>query len=271
VIPTRAHAPLAAAAACALSAVLVWLTAYHLTPFEAIDQRTFDGFLGLSRPATTQWAAHLSHLADPGPFALFAAALVLGALARRAPRIAIAVVVILLGSNLTTQLLKPALALPQPFLGADTATWPSGHATAAMALVLCLQLVVPARLRPAAAAAGGLLAVGIVYSVLILGHHEPSDILGGFLVAGTWTGLVVAALRTSAPTGTPAPRASRTLIPVARAAAAAAAVVGLYALIHWDGALGYAAAHTTFVAGAAVIAFGAMGMATVTALALSRP
>ena len=48
-------------------------------------------------------------------------------------------------------------------------------------------------------------------------------------------------------------------------------MVGLYALTHWDGALGYAAAHTTFVAGAAFIAFGAMGMATVTALALSRP
>ena len=115
-----------------------------------------------------------------------------GALARRAPRIAIAVAVILLGSNLTTQLLKPALALPQPFPGIDTATWPSGHATAAMALALCLQLVVPARRRPLTAALGGLFVVGVAYSVLILGHHEPSDILGGFLVAGTWTGLVVA-------------------------------------------------------------------------------
>jgi len=271
VLPTRAYAPLAAAAACALSAVVVWLTAYHLTLFEAIDQRTFNGFLGLSRPATTQWATHLSHLADPGPFALFAAALVIGALARRAPRIAIAVAVILLGSNLTTQLLKPALALPPPLPGVDTASWPSGHATAAMALVLCVLLVVPARLRPAAAAGGGLLAVGIVYSVLILGHHEPSDILGGFLVAGTWTGLAVAALRTAAPVGSPAPRAAATLIPVALAAAAAVAAVGLYAIGHWDGALGYAAAHTTFMAGAAFIALGAMGMATVTALALSRP
>ena len=48
-------------------------------------------------------------------------------------------------------------------------------------------------------------------------------------------------------------------------------MVSLYALIHWDGALGYAAAHTTFMVGAAFIALGAMGMATVTALALSRP
>ena len=269
-LPARAHAPLAAAAACALSAVLVWLTAYHLAPFEAIDQRTFDGFLGLSRPATAQWAEHLSRLADPGPFALFAAALVTGALARRAPRIAIAVAVILLGSNLTTQLLKPALALPQPFPGIDTATWPSGHATAAMALVLCLQLVVPARLRPLTAALGGLLVVGVAYSVLILGHHEPSDILGGFLVAGTWTGLVAAVLRTAAPERDPPPRTTATLAPVALATAAAAAVACVVALAHRDGALDYAAAHTTFMAGAAVIAVGAMGMSAVTALVLSR-
>ena len=159
-LPTRAYAPLARGRR--LCAVRRPRLAHGVPPgpFEAIDQRTFDGFLGLSRPATTQWASHLSHLADPGPFALFAAALVLAALARRAPRRAIAVVVILLGSNLTTQVLKPALALPQPFPGVDTATWPSGHATAAMALVLCLQLVVPARLRPAAAAVGGLLASG---------------------------------------------------------------------------------------------------------------
>ena len=265
-----ARAPLAAAAACAVSAVLVWLTAYHLAPFEAIDQRTFDGFLGLSRPATTVWAEHLSHLADPGPFALFAASLVLGALARRAPRIAIAVAVILVGSNLTTQLLKPALALPQPVPGIDTATWPSGHATAAMALALCLQLVVPARRRPLTAAFGGLFVVGVAYSVLILGHHEPSDILGGFLVAGAWTGLVVAALRTVESERDPPPRTTATLIPVAVATAAVTGMVGVFALIHRNGALDYAAAHTTFVAGAVVIAVGALGMSAVTALVLSR-
>ena len=267
-LPTRAHAPLVAAAACAVSAILVWLTAYHLTPFATIDQRTFDGFLGLSRPATTQWATQLSHLADPGPFALFGAALVIGALARRAPRIAIAVPVILVGSSVTTQLLKPALGVPPPFLGIDEATWPSGHATAAMSLVLCLQLVVPGRYRPAAAAFGGLFAVGVVYSILILGHHEPSDILGGFLVAGAWTGLVVAALRT-APDRTPSPRTAATLIPVALAAAALAVVVSAYAIAHGDGALDYAAAHTTFLAGAAFIALGALGMSAVTALVLS--
>jgi membrane-associated phospholipid phosphatase len=269
--PRRALPPLLAAAGCALAAVLVWLTAYHLSPFEAIDQRTFDGFLGLSRPATAGWAAQFSHLADPGPFALFAAALVLVALLRRRIRTAVVVAVILAGSNVSTQLLKPALAKPEVFPGVETATWPSGHATAAMALVLCLVLVAPVRLRPAAAALGGLFALAVVYSILILGHHEPSDILGGFLMAGAWTGLGVAALRIAAAEHDPALPPAATLLPAGLTAAALAIAAGALALSHWQGTLDYAAAHTTFLAGAAVITLGAMGMATAAAVALTRP
>jgi membrane-associated phospholipid phosphatase len=269
--PRRALPPLLAAAGCALAAVLVWLTAYHLSPFEAIDQRTFDGFLGLSRPATAGRAAQFSHLADPGPFALFAAALVLVALLRRRVRTAVVVAVILAGSNVSTQLLKPALAKPEVFPGVETATWPSGHATAAMALVLCLVLVAPVRLRPAAAALGGLFALAVVYSILILGHHEPSDILGGFLMAGAWTGLGVAALRIAAAEHDPALPPAATLLPAGLTAAALAIAAGALALSHWQATLDYAAAHTTFLAGAAVITLGAMGMATAAAVALTRP
>jgi membrane-associated phospholipid phosphatase len=271
VLRNRALPPLVAATACALAAVVVWLTAYHLSPFEAIDQRTFDGFLGLFRPATAGWAEQFSHLADPGPFALFAATLVAVALLRRRPRTAIAVTVILAGSNLTTQLLKPALAKPELVPGIDTATWPSGHATAAMALVLCLQLVVPLRLRPAAAAFGGLFALAVVYSILILGHHEPSDVLGGFLMAGAWTALGVAALRTLEPEHDPALRTAATLFPAGLAAAALAVAAAALALSHWQETLDYAAAHTTFIAGAAVITLGAMGMSAAAAVALTRP
>jgi membrane-associated phospholipid phosphatase len=271
VLSRRALPPLVVAAACALAAVVVWLTAYHLSSFEAIDKRTFLGFLGLSRPATSGWAEQFSHLADPGPFALFASALVVIALLRRRLRTALVVAVILAGSNLSTQLLKPALAKPELFPGVDTATWPSGHATAAMALVLCLQLVVPLRFRPAAAAFGGLFVLAVVYSVLILGHHEPSDLLGGFLMAGAWTSLGVAALRTLAPEHDPALRPAATLLPAALAAAALAVAAVAVALSHWQGTLDYASAHTTFIAGAAVITLGAMGMSTAAALALTRP
>jgi membrane-associated phospholipid phosphatase len=270
VLSPRAIPPLLTAAACALAAVVVWLTAYHLSPFEAIDQRTVDGFLGLARPAVAERAAQLSHLGDPGPFAFFAAALVLTALVRRRVRTALVVAIILAGSNVSTQLLKPALAKPDVVPGVGTASWPSGHATAAMALVLCLQLVVPLRLRPAAAAFGGLFTLAVVYSILILGAHEPSDVLGGFLMAGAWTALGVAALRSAAPEPDPALRPAATLLPVALTAAALAIVAGALALSHWQGTLDYATAHTTFLAGAAVITLGAIGMSAAAAVALTR-
>ena len=63
---------------------------------------------------------------------------------------------------------------------------PSGHTTAVMSLALALVIVSPPRLRPLAAAAGGLLTVATVFSLLVLGSHYPSDIVGGLLVATAW-------------------------------------------------------------------------------------
>ena len=69
-----------------------------------------------------------------------------------------------------------------------------------MTLALCAVLVAPPALRTAAAVLGGALAVGVGYALLVLGWHYPSDVLGGFLVAGLWTSLAVAALhRVEAP------------------------------------------------------------------------
>ena len=69
-----------------------------------------------------------------------------------------------------------------------------------MTLALCAILVAPPALRAAAAMLGGAFAVGVGYGVLVLGWHYPSDVLGGFLVAGLWTSLAVAVLhRVEAP------------------------------------------------------------------------
>ena len=47
--------------------------------------------------------------------------------------------------------------------------------------------VAPARLRPLAIAAGGAFALAVGVSVLVLGWHFPSDVLGGVCVAAAWT------------------------------------------------------------------------------------
>jgi hypothetical protein len=56
-------------------------------------------------------------------------------------------------------------------------------------------LVAPAAMRAATALAGGAFAVAVGYAVLVLKWHFPSDVIGGFLVAGTWAALALAGLR----------------------------------------------------------------------------
>ena len=62
-----------------------------------------------------------------------------------------------------------------------------------------------------------------------------------------------------------------TLFPAGLTAVALTVAAAVLALSHWQGTLDYAAAHTTFLAGAAVITLGAMGMSAAAALALTRP
>jgi membrane-associated phospholipid phosphatase len=121
------------------------------------------------------------------------------ALLRRRWLMAATVPCILLGANLTTQLLKPALADPRviELSGGPSlypGSWPSGHSTASMSLALGLVLVVGPRLRPLAAFAGAAYAVAVAYSLVALGWHLPSDVFGGYLVAATFTLLGTAGL-----------------------------------------------------------------------------
>jgi membrane-associated phospholipid phosphatase len=118
-------------------------------------------------------------------------------LLRRRPGIAAAVGLIVVGANLTTQLLQRITASPRStaLVSLSDSLWPSGHTTAAMTLAVCLVLVASARLRAVAAAFGALAVMALVLSILVSGKHLPSDVLGAMLVAGAWTGLALAVLR----------------------------------------------------------------------------
>jgi membrane-associated phospholipid phosphatase len=103
---------------------------------------------------------------------------------------------------LSAEVLKPLLAHPHAYAGLKditAASWPSGHATAAMTLALCAVLVAPYTLRPLVAALGMGFVVAVGVSLLILAWHMPSDVFGGYLLAALWVSLAVAALRASAP------------------------------------------------------------------------
>ncbi len=125
-------------------------------------------------------------------------ALLLLAVTRRRPRLALGVAVLIIGANVTSQVLKTNL-LSRPNLlqrpGAATVpSFPSGHATVAMSLALALVLVVPARLRVMAGTIGIAYAVAIGGATLTAGWHRPSDIIAAYLIATVWATAVVAGL-----------------------------------------------------------------------------
>ncbi len=191
--------PLLGAAACALGLAATGVVALLLPFGQARDSATLQGFTALNRPRITVLLDHVAHLADPRSYALIGFSLAGIALLRRRPRIAGTIVALLVLTGLTTRELKPLLASPRydGWLGSGqiaAASWPSGHATASMTLALCAILAVPARLRPTVAVLGAGFAISVSYSILALGWHFPSDVLGGFLVAMTWTLLAVAGL-----------------------------------------------------------------------------
>ena len=268
--------PLLIAGACLAGLAVTGVLAYLVPVAHEGDTATLEGFAALNRPRLTPLLDHVAHLCDPVSYGLIGLSLVMVALARHRPRVAVLVAGLLVATGWTTESLKPLLASPRydelPGPGAiAAASWPSGHATAAMTLALCAVLVVPARLRPTAAAVGAGFAVAVSYAILALGWHFPSDVFGGFLVAATWTSLGVAGLMalerrrpTRARSDAPA-RAVDALVPLGIGGAAVAAALHT-ALARPDQTGQFAAEHTTFVAGAAGIA----ALAVVLALGLAR-
>ncbi len=186
-----------AALLCALAMVVTWALAELVPAIHLRDAVLLNDFTKLQRPRVDTLANNLLHLLDPPLYTAWALLIVVVALLRRRPRVALAVAVVLPAAPGIAELLKPLLAHPHDSVGyqwVGAASWPSGHATAAMTLVLCALLVTPHRLRPLVAALGCAFAVAVGCSLLILAWHMPSDVLGGYLLAALCASLTIVAL-----------------------------------------------------------------------------
>jgi membrane-associated phospholipid phosphatase len=251
-------------AGCAVLFAVLLVGAYHTAHGRWLDNAALSGFLSTVDPSWWRPADAFARLCDPAPFALASMILIGVALARHAPRRAAAAGVVLVGAAATSQILKPLLAQAR-FDGAivqagplDTrpiadGAFPSGHATAAMAIALAAVIVAPRALRPLVAAGGAVFALLIGFLIVALGWHFPSDVVGGYLVATAWCLAALAGLRAAearwpdkgeirAAARASAPRLRETLGPVA--AITAALAVGV-ALARLDRLAAFADAHTT--------------------------
>jgi membrane-associated phospholipid phosphatase len=123
---------------------------------------------------------------------LLAATAVIGfiALIRRRVAVAFGAILLIVGSNMTTQVLKRLLERPE--LGVDMEraaagnSLPSGHTTIAAAVAIALLLVLPARLRGVGAVLGAAAAAAVGIATLSAGWHRPSDVVAALLVVGVW-------------------------------------------------------------------------------------
>ena len=193
-------APLAAWLACAGALVLLALVAYGIDAAQRADATLLSKFISLEDSPAGSLARVLVHLGDPLSLLAMLALACGVALWRGRPLDAVAALVVVAGANLTTQALKVLLAHPrfQAVLGHDQlgpVAFPSGHSTAIASIAIAFLFVVPRNLRPLTAAAGALLVAAVGCSVMILGWHFPSDVLGGILVASGWGFAVLAAMR----------------------------------------------------------------------------
>jgi membrane-associated phospholipid phosphatase len=269
----RQTLPLVAALACLLGLVVVALLVLDVSAVRVRDRAILHGFVGLDRPSVHSEINVLAHLCDPLPYALAGLACVGVALARRRGWRSLAVLSLLVVTGATTQALKHVLAHPRftEWLGTDNqisaTAWPSGHSTAAMTLALCAVLVAPPAWRLAAGVVGGTFAVGVGYAVLVLARHFPSDVLGGFLVAGMWTSLAIAALhRVEVPEQAQRPAWEPLVALGGVAAAVAAAVIGTRS----DDVAIYSMERPTLVAGALTIAVLALALVATVSVASTR-
>lgn len=196
----RAKSALLAAIVCALAIAPLAVVAYSWSSFQHVD---LQGVLQLRHEEgpINALASVLVNLGDLASLlVLLAVACAIGLRYGRRREV-LAAIVVVAGANLTTQLLKTTLehARHKAFEHGIELPWPnsfpSGHTTAAASIAVALLLVVPAAHRLAAVTVGVALTAAVGFSVVILGWHYPSDVLGGLLVVGTWGFAALAWLR----------------------------------------------------------------------------
>lgn len=268
---------LAVAGLGVLGMLVDYVLAFHVGAGQEVDRRVLDGFTGFDQSRIGTLAERLPHLSDPQPFVLFVVLIVAVALVRGRPRLALGAAVITLGANVTTQWLKPPLSTPRAMDSVgppDLSLWPSGHATASMSLCLAAVLVAPRDRRPLVAGLGAVYSLAVVFALLVGAWHFPSDVLAGYLMAGTWTAVVVAALwavegRSRAGARPEGIGLGRAVAPAGLMGLTGIAVATGLVLARPAVVTQYAREHTTFVIGAGLLALVALALAAGLSVALT--
>ena len=182
---------LLAAAGCLVMVVAIDIVFVHTTRGQWVDDASLRG----TRIGRQRIINPVSHILDVvSVTALGLATVAVGAVAylRRRPILALLTMLLVVGSNLTTEVLKHAIfsrPLHDPSDPLPFNTLPSGHTTVALSVGVAFALVAPARLRVVVAVIGAVYGGATGVATMSAGWHRPSDAVAACLVVGAWTAL----------------------------------------------------------------------------------
>ncbi len=188
-MPRRTTLALTVAAASAALAVLTWWLAFRSGAGHRADLFLLARVTDIQDTRLYAPAQVIAALCNTGPYAVLCVGVTAAAAAYHGARAAIVTAAVIVVPNAVSQVLKVVTAVDRvqaphtPALHVAPESWPSGHATAALSLVLCAIAIAPAAQRLAVAIVGLSFAAAVGLAVTGLGWHFPSDVAGGYLIA----------------------------------------------------------------------------------------
>ena len=184
---------LLAAAASVLAIVGLARTAVGTASGQRVDQLVSSG--------AKEHQGRLSHYAEmavgtvsPPVIGALLGLAVLLVLLRRRPGLLLPLGSLVLGANLSTQVIKHVLVTREalgPGIDITPNSFPSGHTTLAASAMVALVLA-SGRARAVLAPLGAAWTVAAGLGTLVVGWHRPSDVVGAIAVVAAWTFFILA-------------------------------------------------------------------------------
>ncbi|WP_185021556.1 phosphatase PAP2 family protein [Curtobacterium sp. PhB130] len=158
-----------------------------LTPF---GQRLEDSALGGVRETDLFGSDTALNVISVPVILLLIVVIAAVAFARRRLAVGLAAGLVVLASAGTSTLLKRIAVRPEIAQSTTPNSFPSGHATIALAALFAVLMVTPRRFRPVVLLVGAAYAVFVANQTVVYGWHRVSDIVGACGVALFWLGIV---------------------------------------------------------------------------------
>lgn len=182
-----------AAAVCALTAAGLAHLAVGTASGQRLDQLISSGAVAHEGRLSRYAELAVNSVSVPVVGAILVITVVL-VLVRRRPWLLLPIGTLVLGANLTTQVVKRLLVTREalgPGIDITPNSFPSGHATLAATAMIALVLA-GGRSRVLLAPLGAAWTTAAGIGTLVVGWHRPSDVIGAIVIVAAWTFLILA-------------------------------------------------------------------------------